>query len=184
MVFFNGVIKRNFIIFYYYVLLSIKISYETRFIDIKKIFLYDSTYFVVLDTGLFLYNFDTLDCAIVHEFKFFPNINENDKIILKELEYEKNSYIFCLVRKSLIIFNSANNVTKIYTLDIIDEMQGYYYDLLPYRIDSNNISFILTCIKEKSKLSFYYYNFFLKENVITPKTINISDMNIINNMIS
>ena len=182
MIFFNGVIKRNFIIFYYYVLLSIKISYETRFIDIKKIFLYDSTYFVVLNTGLFLYNFDTLDCAIV--FKFLTNINENDKIILKELEYEKNSYIFCLVRKSLFIFNSVNNVTKIYTLDIIDKIQGYYYDLLPYRIDSNNISFILTYNKEKSKLSFYYYNFFLKENVITPKIINIIDMNIIDNMIS
>ena len=39
-----------------------------EFIDIKKLFLFEK-YFVILDTGLYLYDSDLLNCASIYEFK-------------------------------------------------------------------------------------------------------------------
>ena len=55
---------RYVISLYYFCLFLIQGAYSDIFIDIKKLNLYGS-YFVVLDSGFYLYNFKTLDCSLI-----------------------------------------------------------------------------------------------------------------------
>ena len=52
----------------FYFLISIKVIFAAEFIDIKKLSNTDSIYFTVLDTGLFLYDFDNKDYSLIHQF--------------------------------------------------------------------------------------------------------------------
>ena len=62
---FNGFKIRNLIIIeLYYILLSIKEASPDKFIDIYKLSL-DYNYFVILNTGLYLYNSTFNDCSLI-----------------------------------------------------------------------------------------------------------------------
>ena len=77
--------SKSFIIFeLYYLLISIKIIFTGEFKDLIKLSLYDS-YFVVLDTGLYLYNFNIQDCALIHEFNDLEYNRYNNIINITEL---------------------------------------------------------------------------------------------------
>ena len=151
-------------------LLSIKVVFSGLFIDIKKLSSFNK-YFVVLDTGLYLYNFYEMDCALILQFSI--NKTVNDRIILDSLSDGKNHYILCLVNKYLFIFNENNNRTITKTLN---ESYTYksddYCNLLPYKIENNNISFITVFNNGTSQLTFYYYNISLTENINTTKKID------------
>jgi hypothetical protein len=54
---------------------------------------------------------------------------------------------------------------------------------MPYKIENNNISFIIAFNSETTNLFFYYYNFDLNEELNEPKEIIFNDMNIQNKMI-
>ena len=54
---------------------------------------------------------------------------------------------------------------------------------MPYKIENNNISFIITVNKETTNLFFYFYNFNISEGINEPKKILFDDMNIQNKMI-
>ena len=108
---------RYFLIIYlYYILLSIKIVLGDKFIDIKKLSLSDS-YFVVLDSGLYLYDFNNLDCSLILNFNSSVYRHSNDKVILNELNDDDNSFISCLVNEYLFIFDENNNKTISYKID-------------------------------------------------------------------
>ena len=174
----------NFIIIYlYYILLSIKIVLGNVFIDIKKLSLSDS-YFVVLDSGLYLYNFNTLDCSIILSFNSTVYRSSNDKIILNELNGDYNSYILCLVNEYLFIFNENNNKTISYQIKDFNLSPDKYYDLLPYKFQQNNISFIISYLNEPIIMTFYYYNFTLKNDIKNPIGISFDNFEINNNKIS
>ena len=164
--------KSNYKFFLHFLsfLLSIKVVFSGLFIDIKKLSSFNK-YFVVLDTGLYLYNFNDKDCALVYQFS--KNKTVNDRIILDSLSDGKNHYILCLVNKYLFIFNENNNRTITKTLN---ESYTYksddYCNLLPYKIEDNNISFITVFNNGTSRLTFYYYNISLTENINTTKKID------------
>ena len=166
-------------------ILSFNVVSEKEFIDIKKLSLSDS-YFVVLDSGLYLYNFNSLNCSIIERFNssVYKLNNNNNRVILNELNYNDQHYILCIVNKYLFIFNEKNNKTCSFLLDIIDNSYYHYYDLLPYRFDNNKISFIIVCVKENSKLIFYFYNFSLNEKIDNPKEINFNEINFANKLVS
>ena len=144
--------------------------------------MYDS-YFVVLDSGLYLYNFNISECALIEQFNSSVYRSSNDKINLNELSDEFNSYIFCLVNEYLFIFNEKNNKTISYKLNGVVIPNNNYYNLMPYKINKKNLSFILAINEESTKFTFYYYNFPLKVNISIINTISFNDMNIQNNMI-
>ena len=101
---FNEYRLRNIIILeLYYIIISIRFIFAGEFIDMKKISSFNS-YFVILDTGLYLYDFNSFDLALIYQFQ-----NEykdtNNKINLTELYYRYRAYIFCLVNEYLFIFN-------------------------------------------------------------------------------
>ena len=109
MIFHNDSKFTNKIVLYLFLIfLSVKVVSSGLFIDIKKLSTSDK-YFVVLDTGLYLYNFYNYVCSLIRQFSKLKG--NNDRIIIDNLNDEKNSYILCLVNQYLFIFNEYNNKT-------------------------------------------------------------------------
>ena len=175
-------LKNAMIFSIYYSLFLIKECFAIDFIEIKKLSLYD-LYFVVLDTGLFLYDFKTPNCSIIQSFNSTVYKSYSNKIKLYELQQKNNSYIFCLVNEYLFIYDEINNHMISYKLNKLRNNLYYYYDLLPYKLN-NNISFILCLNKDTTNLSFYYYNFLVNESISEPKEIVFNNMNIQNQKIN
>ena len=167
MLIFNEIKLRNYFIC---IILSLKIVLSDLFVDIKKLNLYDS-YFVVLNSGLYLYNFNTMDCSIILEFNSTVYKSSDNKINLTELYDDQNSFIFCLVNEYLFIFNEKNNETYSYKVDDITDIMniGGYYNLMPYKYENNNISFIIAYNQMSAFLYFFYYNFPLNDSINEPK---------------
>ena len=167
----------------YYILILIKVSFAGVFIDLKKLYIYD-IYFVVLDTGLYLYDFNTNDKGLIHKFKpnEFKNTT-NDIINITELNYRHRAYIFCLINEYLFLFNEYNYKVYNYKINEIVPSQNYYYNIMPYKIEYYNISFFIALNKDKTNLEFYLYNFNLTKNKNTPKVKTFKNMNIENKMI-
>ena len=165
----------------YCILILIKVSLTGKFIDMKKLFIYDS-YFVILDTGLYLYDFNSDYCSLIHEFNG-NEYKDSNNIKLEELYYGHKAYIFCLVNEYLFIFNEYTYKLFYFTINEIVLFNGNYYDIMPYKIENNNISFIITVNKETTNLFFYFYNFNISEGINEPKKILFDDMNIQNKMI-
>ena len=180
---FNGFKLSTFIIIEFYFLISIKISFADEFIDIKKLSTNNGIYFVVLDKGLFLYDFNNLNCSLIHLFNEVEYLGSNDNISLAELNYRSKSYIFCLINEYLFIFNEFTYKVNNYKINEIIPHQGYYYNIMPYKSENNNISFIITFNNDTNNLYFYFYNFNLNETIIEPKEIIFNNMNIKNIMI-
>ena len=142
----------------------------------KKLSAYDS-YFVVLDTGLYLYNFNTYNYALISDFTN-PIIEVNtNSVNISELYDENNAYIFCLVKKYLFIFDENTNKTINYTINKPDINKGYY-TIMPYKKQNNNLIFIIAINNVTDKLFFYYYNANLNGELNEPKEIEINNMNI------
>ena len=137
---FKAMIPKNIIIPFF----LIKIIFCEEFFDLKKLSSFDS-YFVVLDSGLYLYNPNLIDCAIIHNFN--PNIKSSDKVILSQINNEEKSYIICLVNELVFIFNEYTNKTNIYELDDYNNIKQNYYEILPYNIENDNINFFMVLNK-------------------------------------
>ena len=183
----------NIIIRYiYYIIISINIILceEFEFIDIKKLSI-DNSYFVVLDTGLYLYdltneNENEDNCTLIHEFSE-DEYRISNNIMVTEIYYGYKAYIFCLVNEYLFIFNEYTYKLIKYKIkeikEIINFNNNYYCNIIPYKIENNIISFIIVINNNSSNLIFYYYNFNFNEGINNPKVIIFNDMNIQNKMI-
>ena len=165
---------RNF--FICILLISLKLVLLDLFVDIKKLNLHDS-FFVVLNSGLYLYDFNTMDCSIILEFNSTVYKSSDNKVNLTDLYDEKNSFIFCSVNEYLFIFNEKNNRTYSYQVKEITNIIniGGYYNLMPYKYEVDKISFIIAYYSHMDQfLYFYYYNFSLNDGINEPKTSTIA----------
>ena len=167
----------------YYIIISIKSVYTNgEFLDMKQLTLSDSSYFVILDTGLYLYELS--DLKFFKIFEFDNELKEtNKKINLTELYDEDNAYMFCLVNEYLFLFNEYTNKINYYKINEVEGFNNYYYNLMPYKIENNNISFFIAFNNDTSNLYFYFYNFKVDESINKPILIKFSEMNIQNKMI-
>ena len=167
---------------------QIKSGQEIEFLNIKKISLFEG-YFVVLDSGLYLYNNNFLECSLIINFNSsvyrIPENNKNtNKINITELKNDDYLYILCLVNEYLFIFNAHNNKTFSYKLNEINITNNDdYCNILPYKIEDNKLSFILPLV-QSSNFSFYIYNVSLIEHNYEKIKISFDDMIIYNNQIS
>ena len=164
---------RNF--FIYILLISLKQVLLDLFVDIKKLNLHDS-FFVVLNSGLYLYDFNTMDCSIILEFNSTVYKSSDNKVNLTDLYDGKNSFIFCSVNEYLFIFNEKNNRTYSYQVKEITNIIniGGYYNLMPYKYEVDKVSFIIAYIHINKFFYFYCYNFSLNDGIIDPKTSTIA----------
>ena len=139
----------------------INIQCQTYFRDIKKIHLNDNDhYFVVFTDGLYLYNYNLLDCVKLFNFNSTVYQGSDDIIILTKLENENGSYILCLINKYLFIYNINHKALNYYLLDDIDISKDNYCNLMPYNINNNNPNFFIVLYKKGTKtLNFYCYDF-------------------------
>ena len=143
---------------------------------------FSNDYFVVLESGLYLYDSKLLNCSKL--FAFNSSIYKfNYKINLTQIEDGNNSYIFCLMNKYLFIYAHQKNELNSFELNEIDYSQKYYCNLLPYQIKENSLTFFIVYYKSDNKLYFYFHEFFLKEKIyeIYEKiidNINVDDIKI------
>ena len=173
--------KINNLIDFYIIFISIKLIFAEEFIDIQKLFSKE-IYFVILDTGLYLYDLNNLNCALIYEFKDeYQNTKNN--IILKEFHYKYKTYIICLVNEYLFIFNENTYTFLNYKIQEISQFKSYYYDIIPYKIENNYIGFIVVINKDVSNLFLNFYNFSLTEGINTQFEIPFTEMNIQNKKI-
>ena len=70
-----------------------------------------------------------------------------------------------------------------YKINEIYNFNEGYYNIMPYKIENNNISFIIAFNKDTNKLNLYFYNFGINERINNPKEKTIDKMNIQNKMI-
>ena len=180
---FNEYRLRNIIILeLYYIIISIRFIFAGEFIDMKKLSSFNS-YFVILDTGLYLYDFNSFDLALIYQFQ-----NEykdtNNKIKLTELYYRYRAYIFCLVNEYLFIFNEYTYKVLNYQIkEIANFNDDDYYNIMSYKIENNNISFIIAFNNDTNKLYFYSYNFDINDGINEPNIKIFDDMDIQDKMI-
>lgn len=165
----------------YCILILIKDSLTGKFIDMKKLFIHDS-YLVILDTGLYLYNFTDGYCSLIHQFNELEYKGTNN-IMIEELYYGHKAYIFCLINEYLFIFNEYTYKLFNYTINEIVSFNQNYYNIMPNKIENNNISFIIAFNKDSENLVFYFYNFNITEGINEPKKIFFDDINIQNKMV-
>ena len=66
-------IPKIFLFHLYILLISLKDTFTGEFIDLKKLSLCDG-YFVILDSGLYLYNINALNLSFVLIYEFKTNI--------------------------------------------------------------------------------------------------------------
>ena len=91
---FNGFQMRNIVVVeIIYLLISIKAIYSGLFIDMKKLS-HNDYYFVILDTGLYLYDSMIKNCSLIYQFnnnEICKDNIEKNKINITELYNEQKS---------------------------------------------------------------------------------------------
>ena len=179
--------KNIIIIELYFMLILIKTVSADTFIDIKKLS-FNNDYFVILDTGLYLYDSNFKHCALIHQFnekEYKTNVAYN-KINITELYNEQNAYILCLINEYLFILDEYTYKVMNFTINEINNFTNNndYYNIMPYKIENNNISFIIAFNNDTNSLYFYSYNFELEqEKLYNPEIIIKDNLNIQNKMI-
>ena len=164
-------------------LLLIKILFARELIDIKKLSALNNIYFVVFNTGLYLYDLNNQNLGLIHEFNQEEYGASRNMINITELNYRHRTYIFCLVNKYLFLFNEYTYEVLNFKINEIIPFQNYFYNIMPEKIENSNISFYIALNKENTKLFFYYYNFNLSEGINEPKEITFNNINIQNKKI-
>ena len=173
----------HILIKFYYILIFIKFASANEFIELKKLSI-SNNYFIVLDTGLYLYDLTNEEnCTLIHKFNE-DEYRTSNNIMVTELYYGYKAYIFCLVNEYLFIFNEYTyKLIKYKIKEIINFNNNNYCNIIPYNIENNNISFFIAINKDTTNLIFYYYHFNFNEGINEPKVILFNDMNIQNRMI-
>ena len=143
----------------------INIKSGTVFQDIIKLSKEDD-YFVILSSGFYLYNYNLLGCSRILSFNSTIYKNSNNAIILKKIEDDHNLYVLSLVNNYLFIFDFHKNKFISFNLNDIDASKESYCNLMPYKIQNNNIIFIIVTTKD-SDLNFYIYDFDVAKKELT-----------------
>ena len=151
---------------------------EVTFQKITKISLLEE-YFVVLDTGLYIYNSNFSECSVIYNFNDSQKIIDNYDFTLEEFKNEQHNFIICLIKKYLYIYDYNIKSIFIYYLKELDNNIGEYYDLLPYKFENNFLNFIISFIDLNDNcIKIIYYDFNLQEDKVY--YINIKSLSKIN----
>ena len=160
-----------------FILLNLKsniIVCKTKYMNIKSL-KYDK-YFLVYDTNIYIWDYNNENPKSILNFK---SIEPADNIIIIKHIYNKNIYIFCLIRDYLHIYVEQKN--QIFNFSISQFLEGEllyykYYNIIPYNTKNNKLNFIVSSLKEEIKEENcillwwcdeipYYYNTYLDYNI-------------------
>ena len=144
---------------------------EKKFIEAKN--LNSDFFFVVFDTGLYVYDNNLAYCKFHSDFS--EQINDFDNIIILKHIYEENIFIFCLIKDKLFIYD--DNKSKLFKFEMtslidIKLLEYKYYSIIPYNKNSNLNLVIYTIEKEIicrkkncREYTYRYYNYYINFNI-------------------
>ena len=145
---------------------------ENIFLNIKK--LEKEKYSVILNDGLYIYNSDFSKIIKDNKFSIY-GITNNDNIILESF---KDNYVICFLYNKVIIFYAETNEIQTLTYNNYDQNIKNYYNLIPYDIQKQKISFAIIyeeqynscnwwtiCIAKNQNYKIVFsFNYFPKKN--------------------
>ena len=190
MIFINSLLNNTFLILLILTSFFIAIKSKSEFIKLKK--LPNDNYFIIKSDGLYKYNSDFSESNQIYSFTSANQIKTSDDIIntlISEIKQDDITYIICLSKKNIYIYNYNSNKTYgspyyLIGLDSNDKYiaKGVNYNLIPYNLKENILYFIIILITEGSpldignKIVFLYHNINLLNNKITfEKNKNFKD---------
>ena len=111
--------------------------------------------FIIMDNGIYISNNNISKIAKIYEFNTEETIkrnSDNNKTVLSEFKDDNHLYILGLVKEYLYLYDY--NKAKLSQYNLTSELNGNFYDLIPYKIENNSLYYIIVFskeIKEKCK---------------------------------
>ena len=151
--------------FYIIIIISLfSVSIKNKLLIIKEISSLRE-FFIILDNGIYIYDYNLTKCLKSSVFK--NNINSNN-IALSEFQKDNQNYIICLIIKNLYLYNSSNRDINFLYLKNLPTDDYNSYDLKLCDIQDNYFYIIVSLIEKKTLSSTKYINFlYYKLNFIT-----------------
>ena len=162
---------------------------EAKFIELES--LSSGNYFIVLDSGIFIYNNELKEKKSLRDFERNNKIGTSDIINIRKHIYNENIYIFCRINNYLYIYDEYNNklTSFIMTYYVDQTLLNYkYYNIIPYNTNDNKLNIIISSIREEVKKEwcwesirckyYYYYNDYIDYNIkLNGDKISFNDRN-------
>ena len=143
-----------FISFSFFILVK---AIDNKFL--KMIKLSNGEYFIIFENLINIYSSNFLNYSTISD-TITINIKNIKNISISEYIYEKEIYVLFLIDKSLYIYDytkkSLNNFLLRELTDLKYDIEGYYFNFIPYKNNDGNIYFIISLIYDH-QISFYYY---------------------------
>ena len=101
-------------------------------------------YFIIMSNGIYISNNDFSNITqifIFNNYQSIKNIEDNNKIALSEFKNDTNFYIFYLIKYYLYLFDF--NKRNISQFELRDELNGNFYNLIPYKIIENTLYYVI-----------------------------------------
>ena len=143
------------------------VEIDNKLLNIQRISS-SGEYFVILDNGIYIYDYNITQCLKFHSF----SNNNNDKASISEFISNDKNYIAFLINYYLYIYNSSNYEISYFYLKDLPEDKYESYDVILYDVQDNNFFFIISLIQSNllstKNIKYLYY----KINYYSSKVIN------------
>ena len=143
----------------------------------KLIKLTSDEFFIILDSGIYLYDSNFTSCKTLYIFQGNEKIiSKEDSIntLISEIANNDKYYAIALAKKYIYIYNCTGNSLTRYFLNKLNDykadQKGVNYNLIPYEINNIYIKFIISHLYDNTpqhKMYFYFYTInFLQKSII------------------
>ena len=141
------------------------VEIDNKLLNIKGISS-SGEYFVILDNGIYIYDYNITQCLKFHSF----SNNNNDKASISEFISNDKNYIAFLINYYLYIYNASNYEINHFYLGDLPEDEYESYDAILYDVQNNNFFFIISLIQSNwlstKNIKYLYYKINYSSKVI------------------
>ena len=102
-------------------------------------------YLIILNDAIYIYNDENKNLTQIYKLILEVSTSlENEKTTVSDFKDDNNYFVLCLVQDYLYFFN--NNTKEIYSFNLKEEINGKYYNLIPYKSQNNSLDLIISYI--------------------------------------
>ena len=139
----------------------------------SAITLSNNNFFIVEQTGIYIYNKDFSYVSNPYTFNYYEKINTLSQLSEVIIRYQ-NNYLICLIRSKIYFFdNNGNFLAK--TNNVILDANYYHPTLAPVFVKNNNYYFIVGYFIPSYKLKLILYQINLQNYALEKVDDNIDD---------
>ena len=105
--------------------------------------------FIIMNNGIYISNNNISNLTKIYQFNTEETIKKNsddNKTVLSEFKDDNNLYILGLVKEYLYLYDY--NKAKLSKYNLTSELNGNFYDLIPYKITNNSLYYIIVFAKQ------------------------------------